>query len=129
MDVVRWIDIKEKQLLEQLEELKQELATVETVKNYLQQNYFNNDAQELFVAYMKHIEAYCNWSKVIIDGEEKEPNEALMRRIEESIGISENAKKAFREEILIRMSAFSRKGKRFDYSSHERLCEAIKKCL
>ena len=50
-----------------------------------------------------------------------EPDEKLMRSIEEQIGISENAKKAFREEILIRISAYARKGKRFDYNSHERL--------
>ncbi|MGR5986322.1 hypothetical protein ACUC2M_22790 [Bacillus cytotoxicus] len=38
-------------------------------------------------------------------------------------------KKAFREEILIRISAYARKGKRFDYNSHERLREAIQKKL
>lgn len=52
-----------------------------------------------------------------------------MRSIEEQIGISENAKKAFREEILIRISAYARKGKRFDYNSHDRLREAIQKKL
>ena len=53
----------------------------------------------------------------------------LMRSIEEQIGISENAKKAFREEILIRMSSYARKGKKFDFSTHERLREAIEKKL
>ena len=43
--------------------------------------------------------------------------------------ISENAKKGFREEILIRLSALARKGQRFDYHSHERLREAIQKKL
>lgn len=57
------------------------------------------------------------------------PDERLMRSIEEQIGISENAKKAFREEILIRISAYARKGKRFNYNSHERLREAIEKKL
>lgn len=57
------------------------------------------------------------------------PDEKLMRSIEEQIGISENAKKAFREEILIRISAFARKGIKFDYNSHERLREAIQKKL
>ena len=58
-----------------------------------------------------------------------EPDEKLMRSIEEQIGISENAKKAFREEILIRISAYARKGKKFDYNCHERLREAIQKKL
>jgi serine protein kinase len=64
-----------------------------------------------------------------ITGEELDPDEKLMRSIEEQIGISENAKKAFREEILIRISAYARKGKKFDYNSHERLREAIQKKL
>ena len=38
-----------------------------------------------------------------------------MRSIEEQIGISDNAKKSFREEMLIRISAYARKGKKFDY--------------
>jgi serine protein kinase len=81
--------------------------------------------------YLDNVEAYCNWGKIRdpLTGEEMEPDEKLMRSIEEQIGISENAKKAFREEILIRISAFARKGKRFDYNSHERLREAIQKKL
>ena len=66
--------------------------------------------------YLDNVEAYCNWHKIRdpLTGEELEPDERLMRSIEEQIGISENAKKAFREEILIRISAYSRKGKKFD---------------
>jgi serine protein kinase len=52
-----------------------------------------------------------------------------MRSIEEQIGVSENAKKAFREEILIRISSLARRGMQFDYTSHERLREAIEKKL
>src|SRR5690348_17668800 len=52
-----------------------------------------------------------------------------MRSIEEQIGITENAKKTFREEILIRISSLARRGQAFDYTSHERLKEAIEKKL
>ena len=52
-----------------------------------------------------------------------------MRSIEEQIGVTENAKKAFREEILIRISSLARRGQTFDYTSHERLREAIEKKL
>src|SRR5690625_5629573 len=62
-------------------------------------------------------------------GDKVEPDEKLMRSIEEQIGISENAKKAFREEILIRISVYARKGQTFDYHSHEQLREAIQKKL
>jgi serine protein kinase len=92
---------------------------------------FEESAKTLFENYLDNIEAYCNWTKIKdpLTGEELDPDERLMRSIEEQIGISENAKKAFREEILIRMSSYSRRGKKFDYKSHERLREAIEKKL
>lgn len=42
-----------------------------------------------------------------------------MRSIKKQIGITENAKKAFREEIMIRISAMARMGQKFDYTSHD----------
>ena len=70
------------------------------------------------------------WAEKLKDAiteEEIEPDEKLMRSIEEQIGISENAKNTFRQEILIRISTYARKGKPFEYRSHERLKEAIEK--
>lgn len=92
---------------------------------------FEESARTLFENYLDNIEAYCNWAKIKdpLTGEEMDPDERLMRSIEEQIGVSENAKKAFREEILIRISSYSRKGKKFDFTSHERLREAVEKKL
>ncbi|MDQ0219874.1 PrkA family serine protein kinase [Peribacillus cavernae] len=92
---------------------------------------YEESAKTLMDNYLDNVEAYCNKSKLRdpLTGEEISPDEKLMRSIEEQIGISENAKKAFREEILIRISAYARKGKRFDYNSHDRLREAIQKKL
>ncbi|MCZ8519276.1 MULTISPECIES: PrkA family serine protein kinase [Paenibacillus] len=106
-----------------------ELAKKEVQKAFVYS--FDESAKTLFNNYLDNIEAYCNWAKIKdpLTGEEMDPDERLMRSIEEQIGISENAKKAFREEILIRMSSYSRKNRRFDYSSHERLREAIEKKL
>jgi len=106
-----------------------ELAKKEVQKAFVYS--FEESAKTLFDNYLDNIEAYCNWTKIKdpLTGEEMDPDERLMRSIEEQIGISENAKKSFREEILIRMSSYSRKGKKFDYSSHERLREAIEKKL
>ncbi|OXM86602.1 PrkA family serine protein kinase [Paenibacillus rigui] len=106
-----------------------ELAKKEVQKAFVYS--FEESAKTLFNNYLDNIEAYCNWGKIKdpLTGEEMDPDERLMRSIEEQIGISENAKKAFREEILIRMSSYSRKGHRFNYSSHERLREAIEKKL
>ena len=64
-----------------------------------------------------------------ITEEEVEPDEKLMRSIEEQIGVSDNSKRQFREEILIRISSLARRGQKFDYTSHDRLREAIEKKL
>ncbi|MCM3617150.1 PrkA family serine protein kinase [Sutcliffiella horikoshii] len=92
---------------------------------------YEESAKTLMDNYLDNVEAYCNKAKLRdpLTGEEMSADEKLMRSIEEQIGISENAKKAFREEILIRISAYARKGKRFDFNSHERLREAIQKKL
>ncbi|HEV8485640.1 MAG TPA: protein prkA [Blastocatellia bacterium] len=90
---------------------------------------FEEMAKGLCDNYLDNVEAYCNKEKLkdSITEEELEPDEKLMRSIEEQIGISENAKNTFRQEILIRISSYSRKGKSFEYKSHERLKEAIEK--
>lgn len=92
---------------------------------------YEESARTLFNNYLDNVEAYCNGHKVKdpITDEEMEPDEKLMRSVEEQIGVSDNAKKEFREEILIRMSSYARKGKLFDFSSHERLREALEKKL
>ncbi|KUF33518.1 MULTISPECIES: PrkA family serine protein kinase [Lysinibacillus] len=106
----------------------------EIAKNEVQKAFvysYEESAKSLMNNYLDNVEAFCNKNKLYdrLTGEEMNPDEKLMRSIEEQIGISENAKKAFREEILIRISAYARKGKRFDYNSHERLREAIQKKL
>ncbi|PKR86539.1 PrkA family serine protein kinase [Heyndrickxia camelliae] len=106
-----------------------ELAKKEVQKAFVYS--YEESAKTLMDNYLDNVEAYCNKVKLRdpLTGEEINPDEKLMRSIEEQIGISENAKKAFREEILIRISAYARKGKRFDYNSHDRLREAIQKKL
>lgn len=104
----------------------------EIAKNEVQRAFvysFEEMAKSLCDNYLDNVEAYCNKEKIKdpITEEEMEPDEKLMRSIEEQIGISENAKNAFRQEILIRISTYARKGKTFDYRSHERLKEAIEK--
>jgi len=106
-----------------------EIAKKEVQKAFVYS--YEESAISLMDNYLDNVEAFCNKNKLrdFLTGEEMNPDEKLMRSIEEQIGISENAKKAFREEILIRLSAYARSGKRFDYNSHERLREAIQKKL
>jgi predicted Ser/Thr protein kinase len=90
---------------------------------------FEEMARHLCENYLDNVEAFCNKDKIKdpITEEELDPDERLMRSIEEQIGISENAKNTFRQEILIRISSFARKGRPFEYTTHERLKEAIEK--
>lgn len=106
-----------------------EIAKKEVQKAFVYS--YEESAQTLMDNYLDHVEAYCHHQKLRdpLTDEEINPNEKLMRSIEEQIGISENAKRAFREEILIRISVYARKGKQFDYHSHQRLREAIQKKL
>ena len=92
---------------------------------------YEESARTLLNNYLDNVEAYCNKTRLRdpITDEEMEPDEQLMRSIEEQIGITENAKRSFREEILIRISSLARKGLTFEYTSHERLKEAIEKKL
>ncbi len=92
---------------------------------------FEESAKTLLNNYLDNVEAYCNKTKVRdpITEEDMDPDEQLMRSIEEQIGITDNAKRTFREEILIRISSLARRGQTFDYTSHERLKEAIEKKL
>jgi predicted Ser/Thr protein kinase len=92
---------------------------------------FEESARTLLNNYLDNVEAYTNKHKVhdTLTDEELEPDEGLMRSIEEQIGIGDTSRKAFREEILIRISTLARRGQQFDYTSHERLREAIEKKL
>lgn len=106
-----------------------EIAKKEVQKAFVYS--FEESAKTLLNNYLDNVEAFCH-DKTLRDpitDEEVEADEKLMRSIEEQIGISENAKKPFREEILIRLSSYARKGKRFEYDSHDRLREAIEKKL
>ncbi len=92
---------------------------------------YEESARTLLNNYLDNIESYSNKTKMRdpITDEEMDADEHLMRSIEEQIGVSENSKRSFREEILIRISSLARKGLTFDYTSHERLKEAIEKKL
>jgi serine protein kinase len=104
-----------------------ELAKIEVQRAFVYS--FEEMARTMCNNYLDNVEAFCNKERIKdpITEEEMEPDEQLMRSIEEQIGVSENAKNTFRQEILIRISSYARKGKPFEYNSHERLKEAIEK--
>ncbi|CAB1129035.1 serine protein kinase (involved in sporulation) [Candidatus Hydrogenisulfobacillus filiaventi] len=92
---------------------------------------FEESAQSLFTHYLDHAEASVQRQRVLdpVTGEPVDPDEGFMRSIEEQIGVSGVAAKAFREEILVRVGAMTRRGEVFHWDSHPRLKEAIEKKL
>lgn len=89
---------------------------------------FEDQAESLCQNYLNNVQAYLTNDKVYnsITQQEREPDEKLMRSIEEQIKIAENGKKEFRNELSHRMNAAYRNGGEFNYKSHPRLHDAIK---
>jgi len=58
-------------------------------------------------------------------GEDEEPNEKLMRSIEEKIDIPASRKDDFRREIMNFIGAMALEGKKFKWNSNERLAKAL----
>ncbi|HHK42197.1 MAG TPA: serine protein kinase, partial [Planctomycetaceae bacterium] len=77
--------------------------------------------------YIDNIKAYTQREKVKnkFTGEYEEPDERLMRSIEEKIDIPESRKDDFRREIMNYIGALSIDGKTFDYRTNERLYKAL----
>ena len=106
----------------------------EIAKNEIQKTFFvsfTKEAEELFNNYLDNAEAYLDKKNLIdpITGEEKLPDEKLMRSMEEKIKITESAKDTFRQEVSRKAASEQRKGRKFGYTSHPALKEAIEKQL
>ncbi|MGL4461897.1 MAG: PrkA family serine protein kinase, partial [Planctomycetia bacterium] len=77
--------------------------------------------------YIDNVKAYTQKEKVVnkFTGQSEEPDERLMRSIEEKIGVRDSRKDDFRREIMNYIGALAIEGKRFDYRSNERLQKAL----
>ncbi|MEP0767429.1 MAG: protein prkA [Fimbriimonadia bacterium] len=121
-----------KKLLGFIDEARKEYD--ETVKKEVQRAFvysYEQAARTLLDNYLDNVDAFCNRNKMTdpITGEEVDPDERLMRAIEEQIGVTENAKREFREGILRSVASLARRGEGFEIRSDERLKEAIEKKL
>ncbi|NIO05852.1 MAG: protein prkA [Proteobacteria bacterium] len=92
---------------------------------------YEDQAQALFDNYMKNATAFCLKKKIRdpVTNEDQEPDEKLMRSIEEMIGVSENAKKEFRQGIFVFKSDAVDQGKEFSFDTYTPLQEAIERKL
>ena len=77
--------------------------------------------------YIDNVKAYTQKERVKnrYTGQSEEPDERLMRSIEEKIDIPDSRKDDFRREIMNYIGALSIDGKTFDYKTNERLYRAL----
>jgi serine protein kinase len=107
--------------------VKQEYTNI--VKNEVQRAIAaDEDAlKRLCGNYIDNVKAYTQREKVRnkFTGMYEEPDERLMRSIEEKIDIPDSRKDDFRREIMNYIGALSIDGKTFDYKTNERLHRAL----
>jgi len=82
---------------------------------------------KLAANYIDNIKAYTLKERVKnrYTGQDEDPDERLMRSIEEKIDIAENRKEDFRREIMNYIGALAVEGRTFDYRTNERLHKAL----
>jgi serine protein kinase len=82
---------------------------------------------KLCANYIDNVKAYTQKEKVRnkYTGHDEEPDERLMRSIEEKIDIPEARKDDFRREIMNFIGALAVEGRKFDYRTNERLHKAL----
>ncbi|MEL7170566.1 MAG: serine protein kinase, partial [Bacteroidota bacterium] len=83
--------------------------------------------KRLCANYIESVRAYTQKERVRnkYTGRDEEPDERLMRAIEEKIDIPESRKDDFRQEIMNYIGALSLDGKKFEYSTNARLHKAL----
>jgi serine protein kinase len=92
---------------------------------------YEEQAEELFQRYMTNCDAHCKKEKVLdsITGEYSDPDEQLMRSLEELIGVPENSKDTFRNGIFVHKSSALERKEVFKFDTYAPLREAIEKKL
>jgi serine protein kinase len=120
------------------EETKQEYRELLNVVKEEYENIVKNEVQRAIAAdeealkrlcgnYIDNVKAYTQKEKVKnrFTGQNEEPDERLMRSIEDKIDIPDSRKDDFRREIMNYIGALSIDGKTFDYKTNERLYKAL----
>jgi len=107
--------------------VKQEYEDV--VKNEVQRAISADEEaiSKLCANYVDNVKAYTQKEKVRnkYTGQYEEPDERLMRSIEEKIDIPESRKDDFRREIMNYIGALAVEGEAFTYETNERLQKAL----
>jgi serine protein kinase len=116
-----------KRYRELLAAVKQEYEDI--VKNEVQRAISADEEAiaKLCANYIDNVKAYTQKEKVRnkYTGQAEEPDERLMRSIEEKIDIADSRKDDFRREIMNYIGALALENKMFDYRTNERLHKAL----
>ena len=101
----------------------------EIVKNEVQKAIVadENAIGRLCANYIDHVKAYTQKERVKnpFTGANEDPDERLMRSIEEKVDIAEGRKDDFRTELMNYIGALALDGRTFDYTMDERLHRAL----
>jgi len=120
-------DEQRKKYRELLSVVKQEYEDI--VKNEVQRAISADEEAigRLCSNYIDNIKAYTQKERVKnkYTGQDEEPDERLMRAIEEKIEIPESRKDDFRREIMNYIGALAIEGRTFNYKTNERLFKAL----
>jgi len=83
--------------------------------------------KRLCANYIENVRAYTQKEKVVnkYTGKDEEPDERLMRSIEEKIDIPDSRKDDFRQEIMNYIGALALDNKKFEYNTNARLYKAL----
>src|SRR6185503_7261062 len=120
-------DEQRKKYRELLSVVKQEYEDI--VKNEVQRAISADEEAigRLCSNYIDNVKAYTQKQRVRnkYTGRDEEPDERLMRSIEDKIDIPESRKDDFRREIMNYIGALALEGKTFDYKMNPRLHRAL----
>ena len=120
-------DETKKHYAELLADVKREYEDI--VKHEVQRAISADESaiEKLCGNYIDNVKAYIQKEKIRnqYTGSDEEPDERLMRSIEEKIDISESRKDDFRREIMNYIGALALDGKSFDFRTNERLHKAL----
>lgn len=101
----------------------------DVVKNEVQRAISADEGEitKLAANYVDNVRAHTLKEKVKnrYTGRDEEPDERLMRSIEEKIDIAESRKDDFRREIMNFIGALALEGKKFNYDTNDRLRRAL----
>jgi serine protein kinase len=110
-----------------LSEVKEEYTDI--VKNEVQRAICADEEAiaRLCANYVDNVKAFCQKERIRnkYTGQEEEPDEKLMRAIEEKIDIPNSRKEDFRKELMNFIGALAVEQKKFHYHTNERLQKAL----